>query len=169
MSWLIKLDADLIRQVIIQAATFLVFFIIVKVFFADKLKDILKKRQEAIEKDIDDAAAAKDNAKALETQYAELMQNAKDEKAEILRIAQNDGEQLRNEIVADARTQADTMLQNARTEIDRERAQAEKDLKESVVDMAIDAAEKITGKTLTEEDQRKLIDDAILAFTEEQA
>jgi len=169
MSWLIKLDVDLIRQVIIQAATFLVFFIIVKVFFADKIRDILKKRQEVIEKDIDEAAAAKDNAKALESQYAALMQTAKDEKAEILRTAQADGEQLRGEIVADAKSQADTLLQNARAEIDRERAQAEKDLRESVVDIAIDAAEKITKKSLSEEDQRKLIDDAILTFTEDRA
>ena len=41
MEWLIKLDADLLRQVAIQIATFLVFFVIVKVFFADKIKEVL--------------------------------------------------------------------------------------------------------------------------------
>ena len=169
MSWLIKLDADLIRQVIIQAATFLVFFIVVKVFFADKLRDILKKRQEVIEKDIDEAAAAKESAKALEAQYAELMQNAKDEKAEILRTAQADGDKLRSEILSGAKAEASTLLLNARADIERERAQAEKDMRESMVDLAIDAAEKITKKTLTEADQQKLLNDAILEFTEERA
>jgi len=169
MSWLIKLDADLIRQVIIQAATFLVFFIVVKVFFADKIRDILKKRQEVIEKDIDEAAAAKDNAKALETQYSALIENAKDEKAEILRAAEAQGKEMKGEIVAAAKTQADTLLQNARTEIERERAQAEKELRESVVDIAIDAAEKITKKSLSDADQRKLIGDAIRELTEGQS
>ena len=51
-SWLIKIDAGLIRQVIIQGATFLAFFVVVKVFFADKIKAMLEKRQEVIEKDL---------------------------------------------------------------------------------------------------------------------
>ena len=169
MGWLIKLDADLIRQVIIQAATFLVFFIIVKVFFTDKIRDILNKRQETIEKDIDEAAAAKEEAKALEARYEGLLQNAKDEKAEILRAAQEDGDKLKDEIVADAKAQADTLLLNARNEIDRERAQAEKDLRESAVDIAVDAAEKITGKNLSGADHEKLINDAIRELTEGQA
>ena len=44
-SWLIKIDAGLIRQVIIQGAVFLAFFVVVKVFFADKIKAILEQRK----------------------------------------------------------------------------------------------------------------------------
>ena len=36
--WLIKLDANLIRTIVIQGATFLAFFVVVKVFFADTRK-----------------------------------------------------------------------------------------------------------------------------------
>ena len=48
-SWLIKLDANLIRTIVIQGATFLAFFLIVKVFFADKIKaELLYKMQKKI-------------------------------------------------------------------------------------------------------------------------
>ena len=169
MSWLIKLDADLIRQVIIQAATFLVFFVIVKVFFADKIKDILKKRQELIEKDLTEASESRAKAEALEAEYSGLMEGAKEERAEIVKAATADGEKLKEKIVGAANAEADTILVNARNEIERERTQAEKDLRGFAVDMAIDAAEKVSGKSLTEEDQKRLIEEAILSFTEDES
>ena len=72
-SWLIKIDADLIRQVIIQASVFLVFFVVVKVFFADKIKEILKKRSEAIEQELDEAAKTNQDAKELEARLYFLL------------------------------------------------------------------------------------------------
>lgn len=165
-SWLIKLDINLIRQIIIQGATFLAFFVIVKVFFADKIKAILAQRQEAIEKDLNAATEAKESAKKLESEYAEIMKGAHDEKAAIIHSAAEDGEVMKDKIVAEAREQAETIITNARKEIDRERTQAEKELRDSIVDMTIDAAEKISGKSFTKEDHDRLISDSISMIKE---
>ena len=166
MEWLIKLDADLLRQVAIQIATFLVFLVIVKVFFADKIKEVLAKRQEAIEHDLTEAAKANEDAKKLEAQYTEVMKGAMDEKTDILRSATEDGKKMKEQIVTEAREQAETIIENARKEIDRERTQAEKELRDSIVDMTIDAAEKISGKTFTEEDHARLINESISMIKE---
>ena len=166
MSWLIKIDANLIRQVVIQAATFLAFFIIVKVFFADKIKAILEQRKAAIEKELTDASKANEEAKALESQYSEMIRGAQDEKAEILHAAAEDGARMKDQIVQEARDQAETILTNARKEIDRERTQAEKELRDSIVDMTIDAAEKISGKSFSKEDHAQLISDSISMIKE---
>lgn len=166
MSWLIKLDADLIRQVVIQIATFLVFFVIVKVFFADKIKAMLEQRKAAIEKDLTDATEAKESAKQLEVQYTELMKEAQDKRAEILHGAAEEGTKAKEQIVSEAHEQAETIITNARKEIDREREQAEKELRDSIVDMTIDAAEKISGKSFTKEDHAKLISDSISMIKE---
>ena len=165
-SWLIKIDASLIRQVIIQGATFLAFFVVVKVFFADKIKAMLEKRQEVIEKDLSAATEAKANAEKLKNEYAEIMKGAHDEKAAILHSATEDGEQMKEKIVAEAREQAETIITNARKEIDRERTQAEKELRDSIVDMTIDAAEKISGKSFTKEDHAQLISESISMIKE---
>lgn len=166
MEWLVKLDADLIRQVVIQTATFLAFFVIVKVFFADKIKEILKKRQDAIAEDLTAAANANEKAKALEAQYNEMMKGAQDERAEILHTATEDGAKMKDQIVQEARDQAETILTNARKEIDRERTQAEKELRDSIVDITIDAAEKISGKSFSKEDHAQLISDSISMIKE---
>lgn len=164
--WLIKIDVSLLRQVVIQAATFLIFFVVVKVFFTDKIKEMLAKRKEVIEKDLAEAEEAKQSAKELENGYAEIMKGAQDEKASIIHSATEDGEKMKEQIVSEARQQADTILTNARKEIDRERTQAEKQLRDSIVDMTIDAAEKISGKALDEKDHARLIDESISMIKE---
>ncbi|MBQ2302681.1 MAG: F0F1 ATP synthase subunit B [Oscillospiraceae bacterium] len=164
--WLIKLDANLIRTIVIQGATFLAFFMIVKVFFADKIKAMLEERKEAIAKDLSAANEAKENAEKLENEYAEMIKGAHDEKAEILHNAAQDGEIMKEKIVAEAREQAETIITNARKEIDRERTQAEKELRDSIVDMTIDAAEKISGKSFTKEDHAQLISESISMIKE---
>ena len=166
MSWLIKLDADLIRQVVIQAATFLAFFVIVKVFFADKIKEMLDKRKEAIEHDLSEAEKANASAKDLEAKYAEMIKGAQDERTEILHGATEDGTKIKEQIVQEAREQAETIITNARKEIDAERTQAEKELRDSIVDITIDAAEKISGKSFSDEDHAKLINDSISMIEE---
>ena len=62
--------------------------------------------------------------------------------------------------------QAETIITNARKEIDRERTQAEKELRDSIVDMTIDAAEKISGKSFTKEDHAQLISESISMIKE---
>ncbi len=166
MSWLIKLDADLIRQVVIQAAVFLVFFVVVKVFFADKIKEVLAKRQDAIEQELNEAAKTNEDARELEAEYSEMMKGAQDEKAAIIHAATEDGTRMKDQIVQEAREQAETIITNARKEIDRERTQAEKELRDSIVDMTIDAAEKISGKSFTKEDHAQLISESISMIKE---
>jgi F-type H+-transporting ATPase subunit b len=94
------------------------------------------------------------------------MKGAHDEKAAILHSAAEDGEQMKEKIVAEAREQAETIITNARKEIDRERTQAEKELRDSIVDMTIDAAEKISGKSFTKEDHAQLISESISMIKE---
>lgn len=165
-SWLIKLDADLIRQVVIQASVFLIFFVVVKVFFADKIKEVLNKRREAVEQELSDAAKTNESARQLEAQYVEIMKGAQDEKAAIIHSATEDGARMKEQIVQEAREQADTIITNARREIDRERIQAEKELRDSIVDTTIEAAEKISGKSFTKEDHAQLISDSISMIKE---
>ena len=166
MSWLVKLDADLIRQVIIQAATFLAFFMVVKVFFADKIRKMLSDRQEAVEKEITEAEASNTRAKALEEEYEACMKGALDEKAAILKNASEDGVRTKAQIIADAHLEASVLLGDARKEISREQVQAERALKDQVVDLAISAAQSVSGQTLTDEDQRRLIEESIRLIRE---
>jgi F-type H+-transporting ATPase subunit b len=52
-------------------------------------------------------------------------------------------------------------LEETTRQIDQATQQALADLKRSVADLSVQAAEKITRKTLTAADQRRLIDEAL--------
>lgn len=161
MSWLIKLDADLLRQVVIQGATFLAFFIIVKVFFADKVREILDKRKAEATKDLDDAKAAKEESEKILSDYKASMSDISDEKARILKEASDEGKKTREEIISSANAEAAKLLDNAKKSIEKQQSDAEREMRDKSVDLAIEMAEKVTGKAMDSETSAKLIDDFI--------
>lgn len=161
MSWLIKLDADLLRQVVIQGATFLAFFIVVKVFFADKVREILEKRKAEATKDLDDAKAAKEESEKILSDYKASMSDISDEKARILKEASEEGKKTREEIISSANAEATKLLDNAKKSIEKQQSDAEREMRDRSVDLAIEMAEKVTGKAMDGETSAKLIDDFI--------
>ena len=65
---------------------------------------------------------------------------------------------MKNEIVAKAHESAKTMMGQAKEDIQREKETALLQLKNEVVDLAMNAAEKIIDETLDEAKQKKLVD-----------
>ena len=72
------------------------------------------------------------------------------------RIAKQ-AEDLRKELEAKAREQAEGLIAKARAEIQQERAKAVEDLREQVADLAVMAAERIIGESLDAKKLRELI------------
>jgi F-type H+-transporting ATPase subunit b len=70
-------------------------------------------------------------------------------------------EDLRKELEAKAREQAEGLVAKARAEIQQERAKAVEDLREQVADLAVMAAERIIGESLDAKKHRELIERTI--------
>ena len=60
-----------------------------------------------------------------------------------------------------ARADADQVVSRAREQMQREKDQAIAELRAQVADIAVEAASRIVKSSLTEEAQRKLVDDYI--------
>ena len=60
-----------------------------------------------------------------------------------------------------ARVDANNAVEKAQRDIEREKMMAEKDIKKEITEVAFLAAEKIVGKELNDEEQKKYIDDFI--------
>ena len=71
------------------------------------------------------------------------------------------GEELADGIVTDARSQADTTRQKAEADLDIEAQKARVELRDSVVNMAVGAAEKVIGERLDDQKHRQLIQEYI--------
>ena len=60
-----------------------------------------------------------------------------------------------------AREEAENLKQKALADIEREKVQAQKEMKQTITDVAFEAAEKIIKKELDEKDQQRYVDDFI--------
>ena len=68
---------------------------------------------------------------------------------------------MRAELMAQARTDAEHLLQKAKEQIEREKRIALQEIRAQVVDLAIEAARKIVVSSLTPDAQRKLVEEFI--------
>jgi F-type H+-transporting ATPase subunit b len=72
-----------------------------------------------------------------------------------------EAEQVRTDLMAKARADADQAMARAREQMQREKDQAIAELRAHVADIAVEAASRIVKSSLTEEAQRRLVDDFV--------
>ena len=65
------------------------------------------------------------------------------------------------EALEEARAKHEQAMEQTRRDIEAETRRAIQDIRREVADLTVMATEKVTRKTLTEDDQRRLIDDAM--------
>lgn len=165
-SWLIRIDAELLKQALIQLVTFLIYFVIIKKFFYDKINGIITKRKEMVAASLNDAKAADEKAEQLEKEYNEKVAQIENERIEIIRKAAEDAQNVKDRIVNEAKQQAASILDSAKKEVENQKAKAQEEFKDSIIEMTIDAAEKVVKKSLSKEDHIDLINESISMFKE---
>ncbi|MCL4514562.1 MAG: F0F1 ATP synthase subunit B [Firmicutes bacterium] len=122
---------------------------------------ILGEREERVEKTLAQAAAAQKEAEALLSRYQQQVQNAKQEAQEIVDRATNLGEQMRQEIVRNAESEATRAMTRAKAEITAEKDQALSQIRDEVANLAVLAAGKIIGRSMTVADHEKMVKDFV--------
>jgi F-type H+-transporting ATPase subunit b len=72
-----------------------------------------------------------------------------------------EAQQLRADLIAQARADAEHLLQKAKDQIERDTRAALQALRAQIADLVVDAAAKIVESSLTPDAQRKLVEDFI--------
>ena len=121
----------------------------------------LDRRRVAIEESIESANRAKQEADELLEEYRARLREAREQAEDILARARKAGDNLKDETKAEASKQREEMLAQARRDIEHETRRALDELRKEVADLTVEATEKITRKSLTEEDHRRLIGEAL--------
>ena len=125
------------------------------------LLKIIDEREKTIREQVEAAAQAAADSKDLLVQHQELLRGAGREREEVLAKAVKEADSLRADLVGKARAEADQAVARAREQMQREKDQAIAELRAQVADIAVEAASRIVKSSLTEEVQRKLVDDYI--------
>ncbi len=135
-------------------------FILYRLAFP-RISAALDRRQRAIEESIDTAERTKREAEQLLAEYRERLGEARRQADEIVSRSRRVGEQQEAESMERARQQREELLAQTRRDIESETRRAIGDIRREVADLTVLATEKVTRKTLTAEDQRRLVDQAL--------
>jgi F-type H+-transporting ATPase subunit b len=130
-------------------------------FAFPRIAEALDKRQKAIEESIDVAERTRTEADALLAEYRERLAEARNQADEIVARARKTGENSEAEALADAKRKREEMMEQTRREIQSETNRAIAEIRNQVADLTVLATEKVTRKSLTSADQRKLVEDAV--------
>jgi len=130
-------------------------------FAFPRIQEALDKRQKAIEESLDDAAKANSDAQERLRELQQRLQDARGQADDILARARKAGETVEAEAVADARRKREELMEQTRREIESETRRAIQEIRAEVADLTVLATEKVTRKSLTDADQRKLVEQAV--------
>jgi F-type H+-transporting ATPase subunit b len=126
-----------------------------------RIAEALDRRQKAIEDSIETAERIRREADDILAEYRERLAAARSQADEIVARARKTGEAAENEIVAEARGKREELLEQTRRDIEAETRRAIQEIRAEVADLTVLAAEKVTRKALTREDQQRLVDEAL--------
>jgi F-type H+-transporting ATPase subunit b len=144
-----------------SVVTFLILVAALYKFAFNPLMRLQKARQESIHRSIHDAENLRNEAEELLANYKRQLAEARQEAEAILERARQLGETARAEAVDEAKRQAEATLARAREQIERDTREALQHIREEAADLTLAATEKITRKSMTQEDQLRMIKEAI--------
>ena len=126
-----------------------------------RIQEALDRRQRAIDESIDAAERTRVEADELLAEYRERLAQAREQAEEIVARARKAGEAAEAATLTDAKAKREEMLEQTKRDIQAETRRAIQEIRNEVADLTILATEKITRKTLNEDDQRRLVEDAL--------
>ena len=137
--------------------TLAVFFVAKKKLFEPVMK-LIRDRQQEIDDMYTKAGEAKEQAKALRAEYEDKLSAATETSERLVKEAVARGQVREEEILRQARSEADAIMAKAEADIAREKKKAVNDAKDEIADLAMDIAGKVVGHSLDKQDQAALVD-----------
>lgn len=143
--------------VIVAAANFLIFFAVLWAYGFKPITGMLQERRTRIAEGLRDAETARRDRERTEAERATVLQDARREANDILGRAQKAAQELREADLKATREELERLRQGAADEIEAEKQRAIADLRAEVADLALAAAGKVVGESMTGGRQRRLV------------
>lgn len=145
--------------ILVAAGNFILFAVILYLAFGKQVSGMLAARRERIEQGIRDAEQAKRDRESAEQERLAALSEARREANEILARAQKVAQETRDADIAATREELERMRTRATEEIEAEKSRALADLRAEVADLALRAASRVVRETMTDERQRRLVEE----------
>jgi F-type H+-transporting ATPase subunit b len=126
-----------------------------------RIVEALDRRRRAIEESIEHAERSKQEADELLEEYRARLREAREQAEDITVRARKAADSLQDESKAQAQQQREELLAATRRDIEAETRRALDEIRKEVANLTVIATEKVTRKSLTPDDHRRLIEEAL--------
>ena len=131
------------------------------------VKKMIKQRQEKVKKIEQENADLNEEVKKMKSSSEKVLSDAKKEAAAIHESAVKVANQKADDIVAEARERAKTLVEQTQREMDEERSKLRSDIERQIADVSVAVAEKVIEKQITPEDNKALIEKCLDEWSKE--
>ena len=146
---------------ILQICNLLLQIWLFKKFLLKPVQNILAKRQEMTNAELEAAAAARADAETAKEEYEKHLTGAKEEAASLVRSAAQTAQSRSEQIILEAKEEAAAIRAKASSDIAQERKNAVNEIKNDISGIAVSIASKVVEKEISEKDHERLIQDFI--------
>jgi len=126
-----------------------------------KIAEALDKRRKAIDESIEAATRAKVEADKLLEEYRERLKEAREQADDIVARSRRAADAFADQSKAEAKQTREELMEATRRDIESETRRALDEIRKEVADLTVIATEKVTRKSLDDDDHRRLIEDAL--------
>jgi F-type H+-transporting ATPase subunit b len=145
--------------IVAQAASFLLFLVILYLVAFRRITGVLEERRSRIEQGLRDADQARIDREQAAAERLRVLGEARAESEEILARAQRVAEESRERDMAETRAQLEQMRERAASDIGAEKDRALADVRSQVAELALAVAARVVGETMTSERERRLVEE----------
>jgi F-type H+-transporting ATPase subunit b len=126
-----------------------------------RIQEALDKRANAIRESIDQAEKTRKEADEILQEYRGRLKEAREQADEIVARARKAADSTKSQAADEGREKREELLAAARRDIEAETRRSLERIRKEVADLTVLTTEKVTRKTLSGDDQKRLIDEAL--------
>ena len=130
-------------------------------FAFPRISQALEERAERVNRNIDESERLRAEADELLTEYRERLKEAREQADDIIARARKASEAAKAEATAEGRAKHDELVDAARKDIEAETRRSLDQIRKEVADLTVLATEKVARKSLSPEDQKRLVEEAL--------
>jgi len=155
------LDLQILFDAVILALAVFFLFFLLSYFVFNPAREFIRKRQEKIASDLEQAAKDKREAMEFKAEYDARLKEADAEVDRILSEGKRKAKRRENEIIDAAGAEAARIMERTEREIELEKSKVKDDVKKEMVAVATQMAGRFVSESMSAARQEQLVDDVL--------
>ncbi len=150
-----------IPTIIITIVNFIILVLVLKHFLFKPVNNVIDSRQNDILGSMDKAKKDEEKAELLKIEGEKKLKETIDQGKSIVEDYKKRAEKVEGDLIKDANTEAQLIIERAKKEVEREKLKAQHEIKTQIIDLALLLSSKTIEEAIDEKKHRELIDDFI--------